>query len=197
MSSPPHVCFYSNHDQLCKAFILELGQTKYKTQFRYICADPAPNRPKLPDWLKKVPTIVIAGENEPREGQECINWLFEIKMKENAAKQQQATKVPDGAPGGEPLGFSSYEFTSFNRSFGYSFMNSDTSTSGEGGANIPGTFAFLNGGAAPGDRVGQDFPGSTNQTARQKSKKEELFDKQMEAYQRAREEGMPKAMPRQ
>jgi len=144
-----------------------------------------------------VPTLVIAGEPEPRTGGDVMNWLYEKKMKDAVVATSKQTNSADGTPGGEPAGWSMFENTSFNKSFGYSFNSADTSTGGDGGATIPGTFSFLNGNAAPGDRNSQEFPGSTNQTARTKSKKEEMFDKQMEAYQRSREDGMPKGPNRQ
>jgi len=126
-----------------------------------------------------------------------MNWLYEKKMKDAVVTTAKQTNSSDGTPGGEPAAYSMFENTSFNKSFGYSFNTADTSTGGDGGSMIPGTFSFLNGNAAPGDRNSQEFPGSTNQTARTKSKKEEMFDKQMEAYQRNREEGMPKGPARQ
>jgi hypothetical protein len=192
-----NICFYSNRCKWSKAFLQELAQTPWKGDFRFICADPSPTRPQLPDWLKTVPTLVIAGEPEPRTGSDVMNWLYEKKMKEAAATTSKKTNTADGTPGGEPAGWSMFENTSFNKSFGYSFNEADTSTGGDGGTMIPGTFSFLNGNASPGDRNSQEFPGSTNQTARTKSKKEEMFDKQMESYQRSREEGMPKGPARQ
>jgi hypothetical protein len=188
---PPHICFYSNRDPLCKAFITQLADSSLKREFRYICVDPSPSRPTLPKWLEKVPTIVIAGETEPRVGQDCVNWLFERKMRVAADQNSKATTVPDGASGGDFEGWNNYEHQSFSRSFGYSYMDSDTSATGEGGSKIPGAFSFLNGASAGGDRAAQEFPGAKNQSSRSRSKKEELFDKQMEAYQQQREEGMP------
>lgn len=189
---PSHICFYSNRDPLCKAFISQLADSPLKKEFRYVCVDPSPQRPKLPDWLKKVPTIVISGEMEPRVGQDCVNWLFERKMRVAAEQNEKATTpASDEASGSDFMGWNSYEHQSFSRSFGYSYMDSDTSVAGEGGSKIPGAFSFLNGASAGGEKQAQEFPGGTNQTARNRSKKEELFDKQMEAYQRQREEGMP------
>lgn len=192
-----NICFYGNGCKWSKAFLQELSQTPWKSEFRFICVDPSPNRPALPEWLKKVPTLVIAGEPEPRTDGAVMNWLYEKKMKEAVVTTSRQTNSVEGSPGGEPAAYSMFENTSFNKSFGYSFNSADTSTGGDGGSMIPGTFSFLNGNAAPGDRNSQEFPGSTNQTARTKSKKEEMFDKQMEAYQRSREEGMPKGPARQ
>lgn len=199
MSSPPiHICFYSNSCKWSKAFLEELSQTPYKKEFRYVCVDPSPNRPSLPGWLKKVPTLVISGEPEPRTDGNVMNWLYEKRMKESTQQTSAQANSPDGVPGGEPMGWNSMEHVSFAKGFGYSFNDSDTSTTGMGGSKLPGAFSFLNGQAAPGERTTNDFPGGGGaQQGRQKSKKEELFDKQMEAYQRAREEGMPKGPARQ
>jgi hypothetical protein len=198
MNTPPiHICFYSNSCKWSKAFLEELAKTPYKKDFRYVCVDPSPNRPALPGWLKKVPTLVISGEPEPRVDGNVMNWLYEKRMNDSTQQVSAQSSSPDGTPGGEPMGWNSMEHVSFAKGFGYSFNDSDTSTAGMGGSKLPGAFSFLNGQAAPGDRTGQDFPGGGAQQGRQKSKKEELFDKQMEAYQRAREEGMPRGPPRQ
>lgn len=191
-----HICFYSNKCKWSKAFLQELSTTKWKHDFHFICVDPSPTRARLPEWLKKVPSLVIAGEPEPRTDGDVMNWLYEKKMSESASAASKNSSSPDGTPGGEPDGWNSFENTSFNKSFGYSFNSADTSTGGEGGLTIPGTFSFLNGGASPGDRTAQDFPGAQAQTSRSRSKKEEMFDKQMEAYQKSREDGIPKGPPR-
>ena len=181
----PNICFYSNKCQWSKAFITELSKTPWKSEFRFICADPSPQRQALPSWLKKVPTIVISGESEPRTDSEVMNWLYEKRMKEG---QQQ------GAPptAGEPAAFSMMENVSFAKGFSYSGLDADTSSQGTGGESMPGTFAFLSG-AASESGAGQVLPGAVPaQSSQRRSKKEEMFDKQMEAYQRDRESGMPK-----
>jgi hypothetical protein len=194
---PIHICFYSNRCKWSKAFLQELAQTPYKQDFRYVCVDPSPTRTKLPDWLKTVPSIVISGEGEPRVGSDVMNWLYEKKMVE-ATKATASASKPDGSPGAaDPMAWNIAENVSFSKGFGYSFNDSDTTAQGDGGLTITGAFGLLNGAAAVGDRNSQEFPGSTNQTGRSKSKKEELFDKQMEAYQRSREDGMPKTLARQ
>jgi hypothetical protein len=195
-----NLCFYSNKCQWSKAFVMELSQTPWKSQFRFVCVDPGPQRPPLPKWLKKVPTIVIAGEEEPRTDADVMNWLYEKKMKEGGGGRSGGggggggAAEPGPSNGGDPEAFSMLENTSFARGFGYSGLDADTSTQGNGGLTIPGAFSFLHGGAAEGDRMGQN-PGGANLQApagnTRRSKKEELFDKQMEAYQREREVGMP------
>jgi hypothetical protein len=138
--------------------------------------------------LKKVPTIVIAGESEPRTDSDVMNWLYEKRMKEG-----QQNGAPTAASGSaEPSAFSMMEQVSFAKGFSYSGVDTDTSSQGGGGMTMPGAFSFLNGGASEGDRLSQEVPGTTTQSSQRKSKKEEMFDKQMEAYQRDRDMGMPK-----
>lgn len=188
-----NLCYYSNRCQWSKAFVTELSQTPWKGQFKFICVDPSPGRPPLPSWLKKVPTIVIPGEAEPRTDSDVMNWLYEKKMKEGGAKAGP-TMEPAAAGGGEPSAFNMMEQVSFAKGFSYSGIDVDTSSQGGGGMSMPGTFAFLSGAASDGDRLSQDVPGGGKppQNAERRSKKEEMFDKQMEAYQRERESGMPR-----
>lgn len=191
---PTNICYYSNKCQWSKAFITELSKTPWKSEFRFICADPSPGRPPLPSWLKKVPTIVVAGEGEPRTDSDVMNWLYEKRMKEGATEQKGA---PAAQPGdAEPSAFSMMEQMSFAKGFSYSGLDADTSSQGTGGMTMPGAFSFLSGGAAEGDRLSQNIPGGggapSATSSQRRSKKEELFDKQMEAYQRDREIGLPK-----
>ena len=180
-----NLCFYSNKCPWSKAFILELSQTPFKKDFQFMCVDP-PISFQPPKWLKKVPTLMIKDESEPRVDGEVMNWLYEKKM----MNQQQSTNQEVN---NEPDGWSMAENVSFAKGVGYSFNDSDTATSGNGGSTIPGSFSFLNGGNAVGDKSSQDFYPGKGEQGRTKSKKEEMFDKQMEEYQRSREVGMPNA----
>jgi hypothetical protein len=79
--SGPNICYFSKKCRFCQAFLQELHQTPFMSEFRFFCVDPSPSRPPLPAWLKVVPTIVIAGESEPRTGpSEVNNWFFARKM---------------------------------------------------------------------------------------------------------------------
>jgi hypothetical protein len=195
MSGTQNLCFYSNKCQWSKAFLTELAKTPWKSQFRFICVDPGPARPQLPGWLKKVPTIVIAGEADPRTDSDVMNWLYEKKMREGGGGGGGGGGAA-AAGAGEPAAFSMMENVSFAKGFGYSGLDVDTSSTGNGGMSIPGAFSFLNGAAAPGDRSGQELGAPTPANNPRRSKKEELFDKQMEQYQRDREMGMPKGPAR-
>lgn len=180
-----NACYYSIKCPWSKAFIKEVSDTPWKNEFKFVSVDP-PNNQGLPKWLKKVPTLVIAGEPEPRTDNEVMNWLYEKKLQSTPQQAINTKNEPSDIDG-----WNSTEHNSFSKNVGYSFNDSDTSVAGNGGATIPGAFGFLNGGNSAGDRSSQDFnPGKTEQ-GRNKSKKEELFDKQMEEYQRSRDVGMP------
>ena len=187
MSQPQHICFYSNKCVWSKAFLEELAKTPWKNNFRFVCVDPMPNgtRPQLPAYIKKVPTLVIAGENEPRTDGDVMNWISEMKLRMDGSK----STGPSSLLSNEPEAFNWMEQTSFARGFGYSGLDVDTSTQGNGGLSIPGAFSFLNGAAATGDRTGNQVPSMSS--VEQKSKKERMMDKQMEDYMRERDMGMP------
>lgn len=189
-AQPIHICFYSNRCEWSKAFITELAQTPYKGEFRFVCADPSPTRQALPSWLKKVPTLVINGEPEPRTDNEVMNWLYERKMKDN--------KAPSGGSGGVagPLEPEPYMDVEMGGGYGdsYSFLNADTSTGGNGGMSISHNFEFLGGGTSVGTKEGSAF--TTTDMAGKRSKKEEMLDKQMEAYMKSRDTGVPKGPAR-
>lgn len=181
-----NICYYSNKCKWSEAFIKELSNTPFKKDFIFICVDP-PLRQPLPKFLKKVPTLVIQGEGEPRVDGEVMNWLYEQRLKQQP-NAQTAVESSD-LEGWNPL-----ENVSFAKGVGYSFNGSDTSSGGDGGNLLPGSFSFLNGNSGIGDKTSNDFnPGRTGEQGRTKSKKEELFDKQMEEYQRSRDIGMPQA----
>jgi hypothetical protein len=189
---PKHICFYSNKCNWSKAFLEELSKTAWKREFRFVCVDPSPQRPPLPGWLKKVPTLVISGEPEPRTDGEVMNWLSEMRLKNGGSGSGSGGGGGGVQPanGGEPEAWNGAEHQSFAKGFGYSFQTADTSTGGDGGTTIPGAFSFLNGNASPGDRVSQQMSGNMMDTQR-RSKKEQLFDSAMEEYKRKRDFGMP------
>ena len=193
--APIHICFYSNRCEWSKAFITELATTPYKGEFRFVCVDPSPTRPQLPTWLKKVPTLVINGEPEPRTDNEVMNWLYERRMRDGKG----ASSATGGAGGGaaasaEPEPFLNSEMGN-NYGDSYSFLDMDTSTGGDGGTRMQHSFSFLGGGgAAVSTKEASTF--QTTDMAGRRSKKEEMLDKQMEAYMKARDSGVPKGPAR-
>jgi hypothetical protein len=190
-----NICFYSNGDKWSKVFIEELAKTSWVPEFQFICVDPGPNRPSLPKWLKQVPTLVIEGEKEPiKTDTEVMNWLYERKMRE-APKKPAVASTAAAVVNGEPASYIGNEMKGFANA-GYSFLDSDTSTAGNGGETIPGTFSFLNGGASPGDKTGQNL-GQNLQTQAGRTKKELMFDQQFDMYKQQRDSGIPKGPARQ
>ncbi len=195
---PVHICFYSNRCPWSKAFIEELSRTPWKREFNYVCVDPGPNRPSLPKWLQKTPTLVIKGEKEPRTDAEVMNWLYERRMRENTVSStpnQQQSADPAAATDVEAWNRSELG-AGLNNSAGsfYSFLNDDTTSTGNGGSSIPGTFSFLNGQAASGQRGVDTYPGGGG--GEKKTKREQMFDAQMEEYMKYRDQGMPKGPAR-
>ena len=193
--APIHICFYSNRCDWSKAFITELSQTSYKNEFRFVCADPSPTRPALPSWLKKVPTLVIAGEPEPKTDGEVFNWLKERQMKEGGGRGNGggAPGVPSGPLEPEPM------ISDAGSAFGdsYSFVGMDTSAQGDGGSSSIGNmygFSFLDGNTSVGTKEGSSF--QMNDANGKRSRKEEMLDKQMEAYMSQRDSGIPKRVAR-
>lgn len=191
--SQKNVCFYSNKDKWSKAFIEELSKTPWLKAFDFQCvdADKAGNKPALPKWLKQVPTLVIAGDENPvKVDTEVMNWLYEKKMKSQPSKPpatSQAQTLVDGPEswlGGEMSGYGDT---------GYSFVDADMTTAGNGGATIPGSFTFLQG---FGDKQSDSLPTAVqNQGTR--TKKEAVFDKQMDMYKQQRDIGIPQGPARQ
>lgn len=184
------MCFYSNKCNISKAFLSELKNTSWLNSFNFICVDPSPNRPKLPAWLKVVPTLVISGETNPREGNDAINWISEMKIRNAGTAAPRVNAGTADAVGGMTgdgniEAWNTSEHVSFSKGLSYSFNDADTSAEGTGGYTIPGAFAFLNGAASPS----QAPPSMAD--VKHKSKKEQMFDAQMEEYKRARDAGLP------
>ena len=184
-----HICFYSNQCQWSKAFLTELAQTPWKSSFRFVCVDPSPNRPPLPSWLKKVPTLVIKGEQQPRTDGDVMNWLSEQRMKSSPGMGGGGGGF--AAAGGDLEPFNMMEHSSFAKGFGYSFNDADTTTQGNGGSTMPGAFSFLNGAAARGEQ-----PSPSMMDTAKKSRKEQMMDAQMEEYIKERNRGIPQGPPR-
>jgi hypothetical protein len=200
--APIHICFYSNRCKWCEAFITELKSTPYLSEFKFVCVDPSPSRPALPSWLKKVPTLVISGEPEPRTDAEVMNWLYERKLKDGGSRGGGGGGGAGVGAGGpaepEPFGLmGSSGGDLFNDP--YTFLDQDTSAQGNGGLRGGERgFSFLNGGGGGlGTREGSSMGGgATISSVSKGSQKERLFDQQMQAYMNSRDSGMPQGPKR-
>lgn len=192
--APIHICFYSNRCEWSKAFITEISQTGYHTEFRFICVDPSPNRPQLPSWLKQTPTLVISGEPEPRTNSEVMNWLYERKMRDGGGNRAQGGQ---GVAAAGPMEPEPYLDMEMGGGFGdsYSFLGADTSAQGDGGMSMKHNFTYLNGQDGISTREASNF--QTTSSNQKRSKKEEMLDQQMEQFLKSRDVGIPQRIARQ
>ena len=191
-----NTCFYSNRCKVCEVFITELSQTSYKNEFQYVCVDPGQGgaRPRLPGFLKKVPTLIVAGEDHPLVGNEAINWLWVKRMQDN---KQETNDGASGAAasvnsGGDDMGLTFWNPLEMGgMSDSYSFIDQDTSVEGNGGMRIAQNFEFFgDAGPPPSGMRGTNHGQAPAQTAK-KSAKENEFDNAMERYMEARNSGVP------
>lgn len=185
--APIHICFYSTRCMWSKAFLQEISKTPYTSLFRFICVDPSPTRPPLPDWLKQTPTLVIQGEPEPLVDNEVMNWL-------SMRKRLDEGKQGHGGNGGplEPEAYLDNEMGGFADQ--YSFYGDQA---GSLAANMTHSFTLLNGQQAVGSREAGNVPFTGASDNSKMSKKEEAFNKHMDQYLKARDMGMPQPIARQ
>jgi hypothetical protein len=195
-SQPPNICFYSNKCDWSEAFLKELSSTPYKSEFQFICVDTTP-RSQLPTWLKQVPTLLIKADKEPvKTNSEVLNWLYERKMADTSRSPMQSTSKSQMSD--EPEAWNIAEMGGkLSESYGNLVDGTGASVDNSGLKNFD--FGFLNGNAAPGDRTMQNIgdSGMRQEPGRSKSKKEEMFDRQMDAYQKSRDVGLPQVRPKQ
>jgi hypothetical protein len=174
-----------------------LSTTPYKGEFHFICIDTTP-RGQLPNWLKQVPTLLIKGDEEPiKVNGDVMNWIYERKLKDTSRAPAPVSQTSGAAAAGEPEAWNISEMGGkLSESYGVLVDGSGASVESSSSKNFD--FGFLNGNAAAGDRTMQGIgaSGGRQEPSRSKSKKEEMFDKQMEAYQRGRDSGMPQTRPR-
>jgi len=148
---------------------------------------------------------MIKDDPEPiKINSDVLNWLYERKLKDvsrGPAVTSHGALAPSAGPAGgigEPEAWNSSEMGGkLSESYGILVDGSGASVENSGSKNFD--FGFLNGNASPGDRTTQGMgdSGMRQEPGRSKSKKEELFDRQMEAYQQSREQGLPQVRPRQ
>lgn len=93
--SGAHLCFYSTRCGYSLAFLEELKRTPYAHEFRFVCVDAPPGgtRPALPPYVRAVPTLMIAGEHEPRVDSAVMNWISERRLRDR-------TEATSGMMGG-------------------------------------------------------------------------------------------------
>lgn len=156
--SQPHLCFYSTRSRYCSEFLEALAASPYVREFRFICVDAPPGgvRPALPPYVRAVPTLMIAGESEPRVDGRVMEWLMDRRLREResvaapglGARMGTTASVP--APGGRPAAADMGGPAAFSSDMmgfgdeGFSFIGEDTA--GEKGSTnrMLGNMASLN-----------------------------------------------------
>lgn len=95
--SQSHLCFFSTRCRMSQNFLEALSKTPYSKEFRFICVDNIPGkpRPQLPAYVKAVPTLMIHGEKQPRVDGEVMNWLSERRMLDKPTAVAAATGAPN------------------------------------------------------------------------------------------------------
>jgi len=139
MASSQVVLFYSNHCQHSHSFLKELNQNNIT--ITTVCVDTT-SRQRIPDVVKSVPTLIVAGESEPRVGERAFQWLSQQSRNRNQHTppnhpqyKQNPNNQEQSADG--PIAWQLEEMGS-SFSDGYSFIDEHTSNS------IPKNFQFLN-----------------------------------------------------
>jgi hypothetical protein len=214
--SKRHICFISPKCQWSMAFLRELERTPYLSEFQVVDVATLTPEQRRGFKLTKVPTLVISDPRDPepmKTDGEVMNWLSLRKLRDSSGIPRAPPAPGISAPSAvqqsvpsepEPFVFSEMGMKGQDP---YSFIDQDTNTQGNGGLRIQHSFEFLNGppqaaynagaGGGIGGGAGGMPMGGGGGFGPKKSKKEEMFDAQMEAYARDRDMGMPQVRPRQ
>ena len=200
--------------QWSMAFLRELERTPYMSEFKIIDVASLTPEQRKGFKLTKVPTLVISDPRDPepmKTDGEVMNWLSLRKLRDSSGIPRAPPAPGISAPSAvqqsvpsepEPFVFSEMGMKGQDP---YSFIDQDTMTQGNGGMRIQHSYEFLggfgdSGGGGGGGPAPMGMPmnsGGGGNFGQKKSKKEEMFDAQMEAYAREREMGMPQTRPRQ
>lgn len=80
--------FYSKYCEHSKNFIMEIKKLDLIKYFHnYICVD---KRHNLPDFVKRIPCIIVEGHDEPLEGDKAFSWIDFMKMKKASHEQKES-----------------------------------------------------------------------------------------------------------
>ncbi len=211
------MCFYSARCRICQAFLEQMAQTPFSKEFRFICVDPGPDgrRPQLPAYVKAVPTLMIAGEPEPRVDNQVMNWLMERKLKARSdvapggGFMGAATGMGGVAAGRGPMALYANELGGIGDE-GFAMIGEEGFSGEKSTVRLSSTMTGINdvahsmvpdarvfgGGllmsSGPGPGAG---PGTAGPTGRQ-SEKAKAFDTAYQSFLADRDRGMPKGPQR-
>jgi hypothetical protein len=155
-----HICFYSARSKYCSEFLEALSASPYTREFRFVCVDAPPggSRPPLPPYVRAVPTLMIAGESEPRADGRVMDWLMERRLRDRelvaapgpgVRMGTSASVSAGGGAGGAtasaghgPAAFSS-DMVGFGDE-GFSFIGEDATSDKGATTRMMGNMASLN-----------------------------------------------------
>jgi hypothetical protein len=146
--SAPHLCFYSAKDRYSSAFLEELARSPYVKEFRFICVDvnAAGVRPALPPYVRAVPTLMIAGEPEPRVDAAVMNWLSERRLHDRSSVSTMGPAGARAPPGGRaepagPMAWGGSDMMGGGGDEGFAYLDDNTAPSDKGTVRLAGNMA--------------------------------------------------------
>ena len=88
MSKLETTLFYSKYCPHSKNFILEIQKLGLINYFHnYICVD---KRNNLPEFVKRIPCIIVEGYEEPLSGEKAFSWIDFMKIKKADYEQKKS-----------------------------------------------------------------------------------------------------------
>lgn len=113
-----NILFFSNKCNYCSALIALLNKEKLSSTFNYINID---DNLDLPEYIKKVPTIMVENVTKPLIGKAAFNWIqiqSDINNKTNNINNISIDNFKACRING-PKGFTEKEMTGISDSFSF------------------------------------------------------------------------------
>jgi hypothetical protein len=172
-------------------------------------------RPQLPTYVKAVPTLMIAGEPEPRVDNQVMNWLMERRLKARSDVApgggfMGATTGMGGASGGAvggPMALYANEMSGTGDE-GFCFIGEEAFSGEKSTVRLGALMTGINDlvhSTVPDSRIftgpvamaatASAGPGTAGPTGRQ-SEKQKAFDAEYQAFLASRDTGVPKGIAR-
>ena len=136
------------------AFLEELARSPFVAEFRFVCVDANEMgvRPTLPPYVRAVPTLMIAGEHEPRIDAAVMNWLSERRLRDRSGV---ATVGPAGgrtnAPASVaapaevgPMAWGGSDMMMCGGDEGFAYISDNTNPTDSGAVRMAGNMASFN-----------------------------------------------------
>jgi len=170
-------------------------------------------RPTLPPYVKAVPTLMIAGEVEPRVDSQVMNWLSERRLSDRRTvplSTPGGVRSGGGAAGGSaaagadvgPMAFGGSDMMFGGGDEGFAYLDDNTNPSSDTMVRMAGNMASLNDLhmlSAPDSRTmpgsmlvaGAGGSGSGSGSAPATSAKAKALQSAFETFRSARDKDIP------